>query len=625
MREVIFHDSVIELIGDEIAAFQPERGGILLGPIGVPVVSEVLPDPDAATTGSTYSPSRQVGEKVAEATKGNIEVKGIIHSHPGSMDYPSSGDQRSFGNWMQRMPWMPFLVAPIVTIGAQSRRGARHKLPLTNGEISVFIAEKRINNQIAVIEAMPRILPLARVVAEVRAFYNAQPSSSPIAYVPVDGHPYASTTLTTPEGRPISLMVPYTYPVQPPLILAPAGKRRLFARTSEETVAVPLTWDMNTPEEQRLNHALEGLSGRDGAQRTRRGREASPKQSRSASPATPPAVGASFDTVRAGLRARLDGSISSSVRDATVLIVGLGSGGSQTVETLARASVEKFVVIDPDSVEAANLSRSTYDAEDIGSAKCAAIVRRVQAINPGATVVAHQNTLDDFDPEALAALVGSVDYVVAATDDPDAQYRLNHVAWERGRPAVFAGVYERGAAGEIIYTIPGVTSCFRCATAGRRGGRRGTAALNYGTGKLVAEPALGADITHVVSASAKVILGLIELSDPAAHQNSAASMVATAAGAGRNYLQMSMIPDYDYFPRVFEGVRGQHAYQSVWLETRSVPDCPTCGEHPTSDTVDVPVNLGMLNPVAGQDSAAAEYPGAPEPAEPVGTIPKEPQ
>lgn len=630
MREVIFHDSVIELIGDEIAAFQPERGGILLGPIGIPVVSEFIPDPDAATTGTTYSPSRQVGTKVTEATKGNIEVKGIIHSHPGLMDHPSSGDLRSFGNWMQRMPWMPFLVAPIVTVGPQSRPGARHKLALASGEISVFIAEKRINNQIALIEAVPRILPLAQVVAEVHTFYNAQPSHSPIAYVPVDGHPYASTTLTAPDGRPISLMVPYTYPVQPPLILAPAGKRRRFGRTPEETAALPLTWDMNTPEAQRLSRALEGLSSRDGAYRMRRGRENSPRQSRSASRvelATSTAVGASSDAVRAGLRARLDGSISSSVRDTTVLVVGLGSGGSQTVETLARSSVEKFVVVDPDSVEAANLSRSTYDAEDIGSAKCAAIARRVQAINPGATVVTHQNTLDDFDPDALAALVDSVDYVVAATDDPDAQYRLNHVAWERGRPAVFAGVYERGAAGEIIYTIPGVTSCFRCATAGRRGGRRGMAALNYGTGKLVAEPALGADITHVVSASAKVILGLIELSDPAAHQNSAASMVATAAGSGRNYLQMSMIPDYDYFPRVFEGVRGQHAYQSVWLETRSAPDCPTCGEHPTSDIVDAPVNLGMLTPVADQDSAATtpEHPGVFGPAEPAGTIPKESQ
>lgn len=619
VREVVFHDGVVELINTAIAAYQPERGGILLGPIGVPVVSEFIPDPDAATTGSTYSPSQQVNAKVTKAAQGNIEVKGIVHSHPGSMDHPSSGDHRSFGNWMQRMPWIPFLITPIVTVGQYRRGSSRHKIALTNGELSVFIAEKRVNNQIAVMEAMPRVLPLAQVVAEVSAAYKAAPSNAPVNYVPIEGHPYASTTLTAPDGRPISVMVPYAYPLQPPLILAPSEKRHRFTRTPAETVAVPLTWDMNLSEEQRLAQALQRVTN------------VAPEQQGPTAPAREllpsTAAGSPSASIRAGLRARLDGSISSSVQGATVLIVGLGSGGSQTVETLARSSVENFVVIDPDSVEAANLSRSVYDAEDIGSSKCAAIIRRVQAINPGATVVAHQNSLDDFDPDALAALVDSVDYVVAATDDPDAQYRLNHVAWERGRPAVFAGVYERGAAGEIIYTIPGITSCFRCATAGRRGGRRGTAVLNYGTGTLVAEPALGADITHVVSASAKVLLGLIELSDPAAHQNTAASMVAIAAGAGRNYLQMSMIPEYDYFPQIFKGVRGQHAYQSVWLETRSAPDCPTCGEQPTSDTVDVPVNLSMLTPVANQDNtgSAQEHPGAPTTAEPVGTIPKEPR
>jgi len=127
---------------------------------------------------------------------------------------------------------------------------------------------------------------------------------------------------------------------------------------------------------------------------------------------------------------------------------------------------------------------------------------------------------------------------------------------------------------------------------------------------LVAEPALGADITHVVSASVKLLLGLIELSDPTAQRNTAASMVASAAAAHRNYLQMSMVPRYDYFPKIFEGVRGQHAYQSVWLETTSSPDCPTCGEVPAPDSSHVPVNLRSLTPVEdGESTEVAEAEG----------------
>jgi len=596
VREVVFHDGVLDLIDAAIAAHEPERGGILLGPIGIPVVSEFIPDPEAAATSTTYSPSRQVGARVDLATRGDVEVKGIVHSHPGGMDHPSGGDRGSFASWMSRMPWIPFLITPIVTVSAYRRGNAPHKINLAHGEISVFIAEKRANNQVAVMEAAPRVLPLSRAICDVGSVLGAVPSNAPVTYVPVEGHPYASTTLTDGSSGTITLLVPYAFPLQAPLILAPSTQRHRFQPNADAT-ALPLVWDITIPEEQRLAHAL--------SQATATARP-------SAAPETPlvetrsvTAGGRTSTTIRAGLRARLDGSIASSVQDTTVLVVGLGSGGSQTVEALARSSVEKFVVVDPDVVEAANLSRSVYDADDVGTSKCAAITRRVQAVNPGATVVAYENRLDDFDPDALADLVASVDYVVAATDDPDAQYRLNHVAWKSGRPAVFAGVYERGAAGEIVYTIPGATSCFRCATAGRRCGRRGTAVMNYGTGTLVAEPALGADITHVVSAAVKLLLGLIELSDPSAHKNTAASLVLGAAGAHRNYLQMSMVPNYDYFPQIFEGVRGQHAYQSVWLETMSSPDCPTCGVEPTADAMHVPVKLGSLVPIEGVEPAPA--------------------
>ena len=585
VREVVFHDSVIERIDSDVAAYEPERGGILLGPIGIPVVSEFIPDPYAAATGSTFSPSPQVGALVAEATKGNLEVKGIVHSHPGMMDHPSNGDRVSFGNWMGRMPWISFLITPIVTVEGRRRGGGSHKIDLANGELSVFIAEKRREGQIAVMEATPRILRLSQAVAEVSAAFNAVPAPGPMAYVPLEGHPYASKTMTDANGGQVTLMVPYTFPLHAPLILAPRTGHRPSRRSLDPTV-VPLTWDISVPEERRLEHAL-GLL-----------RSQTPKGGTPFQDADPPAADAGqADVIRAGLRARLDGSLSTSIQGATVLVVGLGSGGSQTVEMLARSSVENFIVIDPDVVGPENLSRSVYDARDIGSLKCEAIARHVHAVNPGAIVDAHPKALDEIGPDILADLMDSVDFVVAATDDPDAQYRINHVAWERRRPALFAGIYERGAAGEVIFTVPGLTSCFRCATAGRRGGRRGSAALNYGTGTLVAEPALGADITHVVSASVKILLGLMELSDGSAHNNSAASMVAVAAGAGRNYLQMSTVPDYDYFPRVFNGVRGQHAYQSVWLETSSDPACPTCGTSPVADVLDVPVRLDALVPI----------------------------
>jgi hypothetical protein len=245
-------------------------------------------------------------------------------------------------------------------------------------------------------------------------------------------------------------------------------------------------------------------------------------------------------------------------------------------------------------VEPANRSRTTYDAEDVGCSKAAAIKRRAKAINPEVSVVAHQKALNDFSAAELRTMIEGVDMVVAATDDPGAQYRLNHVAWQAGRPAVFTGVYGGGAAGEVIFTIPGVTTCFRCATGGQRGSAHRAEAMNYGTGRLMAEPALGADISHVVSTSLKVMLGVMELSYPDAQENSSAVMVLGAAASGQNFLQMSMVPNYSYFPEIFKDVPGQYAYQSVWLKTESNPDCPTCGTNPVEDNFATSVNLAAL-------------------------------
>lgn len=585
MREVIFHDSVIEQIDTAIAAFRPERGGILLGPIGVPVVSQFIADPDAAATNVTYTPSRQVGLRVAEAERaGTVEVKGIIHSHPGQMDHPSSGDHRSFANWMARMPWIPFLVTPIVTVGEYARGGEAHKVTLTNGEMSVFVAESRPGNAIQEMTAAPRILNITGAVADIASALRATASDGPVTYVSVEGHPLAATSLRGEDGEMITVLLPYTFPLHAPLILVPDLGQ---GGASTGPFALPLAWDLNLPDHERLGRALYPF-----------------RRSGSTTSIDAKAVAASVhegqhdgQSLRDGIRARLEGALSESIRDATVLVVGLGSGGSQTVEALTRSSVEKFVVIDMDDVEPANLSRSTYDAEDVGCSKAAAVARRARAINPGVSVEEYRKALNDFSASELRELIDRVDMVVASTDDPSAQYRLNHVAWQAGRPAVFTGVYGGGAAGEVIFTIPDVTTCFRCATGGQRGAAHRAAEVNYGTGRLVAEPALGVDISHVVSTSMKVILGVMELSYPEAQRNSSAAMVLGAAALGQNFLQMSMVPEYSYFPEIFKDVPGQYAYQSVWLKTQSNPDCPTCGMYPVEDRFAKPVNLAALVPV----------------------------
>src|SRR3954470_15587309 len=118
-RSVVFVDDVLADIERDVAAHQPERGGALLGPVGQPVISRFLPDPQAVTSDITYQPSRalQLAVTQAERSDRNVELKGMLHSHPGGMDHPSSGDRIAIADSLHGAPWLGRFVSPIVTLG----------------------------------------------------------------------------------------------------------------------------------------------------------------------------------------------------------------------------------------------------------------------------------------------------------------------------------------------------------------------------------------------------------------------------------------------------------------------------------------------------------------------------
>jgi hypothetical protein len=604
--EVIFHDAALAEIDSFIAAHAPERGGALMGPVGQPVVSLFLPDPHAVVTGVTYTPSDALRQRVAETERASsyLELKGIIHSHPSGMDHPSGGDHRAYADSLRKAPWLGRFICPIVTSRIHRDAGDQHRIRLNAGFMSVFVAEARGGGAVAVEPARPRVIPLRPAVALLAERLGASASSVGLQ-TEVGGTLYTAASLRD-KTTDVTALFPSLYPTAPPLILLTqrpdaAGSSllsRLYADLADGqapgTVALPLSWSLNVDEQLRLATALDGAVAQPGRERAHR------------PTGSPVGSGAGdADAARNGIRARLEGAAATSLRSARVLVVGLGSGGSQTAEALARASVEDFTLIDSDQVGPENLSRSVYEYADVGRDKTQALAERITAINPAVRVNGITSSLDGISDSDLTAMIRNSDLVIAATDDPKAQLRLNHLAWTLGVPAVFGGVYARGRAGDVVFTVPGQEQirCYRCATANRRNGDRGDAGINYGTGQLNAEPALGADISHIVTASVKIAIGLLELSTGGTAEHSAGHLVATALANHYQFVILSTVPEYDFFPHVFAGAAGQHAYQSVWMSVEANPDCPTCGTSPlTADEfVTSGANLAALRPVADDD------------------------
>lgn len=147
------------------------------------------------------------------------------------------------------------------------------------------------------------------------------------------------------------------------------------------------------------------------------------------------------------------------VRDAHVVVVGIGGVGSWATEALARSGVGRLSLIDLDHVAESNINRQIHALDNtVGQAKVLAMKERIAHINPAcevncveefvdadnwpALINGHMllNSADSRDKSAL--LTTKVDAVIDACDQVKAKTAM--AAWSMKQKVLFISV---GAAG----------------------------------------------------------------------------------------------------------------------------------------------------------------------------------
>ena len=157
-------DEVLQAIDFHIARHEPERGGLLFGPIGRDVVALFMPDDKAKISSVTYTISGEMCDRAPQIEKEtNLEYKGVIHSHPASLDHPSHGDHVAAANALRVNPQMGLFFMPIVT-GFRGRPEAlrNHEMTMRDGKLSAFVATRRsaTGNDVDVREVSVFSIPL---------------------------------------------------------------------------------------------------------------------------------------------------------------------------------------------------------------------------------------------------------------------------------------------------------------------------------------------------------------------------------------------------------------------------------------------------------------------------------
>jgi tRNA threonylcarbamoyladenosine dehydratase len=142
----------------------------------------------------------------------------------------------------------------------------------------------------------------------------------------------------------------------------------------------------------------------------------------------------------AGLDRLLGVSPAQRVRQAHVLVVGIGGVGSWAAEALARSGLQRLTLVDMDHVSESNINRQLHAlTSTLGMAKVEAMRERIAQINPTCQV----HCVDTFaEADNWPDLAHGVDAVIDACDQVRAKAVM--AAWARRQKAIFISV---GAAG----------------------------------------------------------------------------------------------------------------------------------------------------------------------------------
>jgi molybdopterin/thiamine biosynthesis adenylyltransferase len=163
------------------------------------------------------------------------------------------------------------------------------------------------------------------------------------------------------------------------------------------------------------------------------------------------------------LFARLDrtsAGMHRAVRDARVLLLGVGGLGSGILQSLVGLGVGEVSIVDFDVVETKNLARQfTYGLAAVGRRKVEAAAEWVAGYSGGTRVVPVHEQIADAD--RIRELGAGADIVVCAADTPgDIQLLVNEACFALGVPFVAGGLNYSTLSYWSVR--PGVTPCRCC-------------------------------------------------------------------------------------------------------------------------------------------------------------------
>ena len=146
------------------------------------------------------------------------------------------------------------------------------------------------------------------------------------------------------------------------------------------------------------------------------------------------------------------------VQAAKMMIVGAGALGNEVLKNLALMGVGHLFVLDFDTIEAANLSRSVlFRPEDNGKKKAEVAARRIKELNPDVQI---QFFHGDVNTDLGLGVFRRMDMVIGCLDNREARLSVNRFCYWLNKPWVDGAIQELFGLARVF--VPGQGACFEC-------------------------------------------------------------------------------------------------------------------------------------------------------------------
>lgn len=146
------------------------------------------------------------------------------------------------------------------------------------------------------------------------------------------------------------------------------------------------------------------------------------------------------------------------VRNARVMVVGAGALGNEVIKNLALMGVGYIYIIDFDTIELANLSRSILFREsDSGRKKAEVAAARAKEIDPYVHV---QYLHGDVTTDIGLGVFRRMDVIIGCLDNREARLAVNRFAYWVNKPWVDGAIQEFLGLARVF--VPGNGACFEC-------------------------------------------------------------------------------------------------------------------------------------------------------------------